>query len=291
MTRSKLKPVSAPEAGQAYAVYWSIYTDLKGRTQFRDLYWDRLKDLIGRPAKLVGIEREDLWPSGRPSPELRCHVWTFIRAASSEEAISETVRAAMRVAPGWRILTVRPEDDDETFEMVWDRPRDGAPSELPLPRLTSILASVHHDTGFRIYPGGRSAGSLQRSSRTIVPNQGRGTFAATWDFEVQTSTKRELMEAHWPILSRRFGDDGVELIDLQKRGGDVGPFRFKLRHVVKEVAQSEAMLMVLHQSEGMVLSVEDRGSSVVLLGRRDVPDRTKAHWLKSFEVCWQAENT
>lgn len=54
-----------------YAVYWSIYTDLRGREQFRRLYWEKLKDLIGRPAKLVGIEREELWPSGKPSRELR----------------------------------------------------------------------------------------------------------------------------------------------------------------------------------------------------------------------------
>lgn len=50
-----------------YATYWSTYTDLRGRNQFRNLYWDKFKDLIGRPAKLVGIERERLWPSGKPS--------------------------------------------------------------------------------------------------------------------------------------------------------------------------------------------------------------------------------
>lgn len=289
MTRRRQQQVTADEAGQAYAVYWSIYTDLRGRNHFRDLYWDKLKDLIGRPAKLVGIEREDLWPSGKPSAELRCHVWNFFEAETSAEAIVEVVRAAMRVAPGWRILTFRPEADDEVFEMIWDRPRAGA-SDLPLPRLTSILVSIHHDTGFRIEPGGRSASNVKRTSRKLVAVRRMGTLQAEWEFQVQTSTKRELLETHWPLLQRRFAGTTTEMFDLAKRSGDIGPFYFKVRQVVSGATEAEAVGYLLQQSYRMLLSLDhDKSGGFVMRGRSDAPDSTNAHWLRAFEARFVAD--
>jgi hypothetical protein len=113
-------------SSRPYAASWSTYTDLRGRNQFRNLYWDKYKDLIGRPAKLVGIEREDLWPSGKPSRELRCNIWRFLSANSDADAIADMIRAAFRIAPVWRVLTPPrldlPHDNDghELVELIWD---------------------------------------------------------------------------------------------------------------------------------------------------------------------------
>ncbi len=162
--RARLRRRDGSAAPQPYAVYWSIYTDLRGRQQFRKLYWDRLKDLIGRPAKLVGIEREELWPSGLPAPELRCHVWRFYKADSLSDVILETMRAAFRVAPTWRILIPPQKDatDAESFEILWDRkPEHVASGQLPLPLLNSIMIGLHRDTGFRIGPGYTVEGDLR----------------------------------------------------------------------------------------------------------------------------------
>ena len=279
---------------QAYAVYWSIYTDWRGRRDFRKLYWDRLKDAIGRPAKLVGIEREDQWPSGLPSHELRCHVWRFFRAASDADATAETLRSIMRVAPEWRILSPSSRlDEDDLIEMIWDRNPQGSDraSELPFPKLTSILVSLKRDTGFRVRAGFtvRCGGEKERptTSSLCAPLRAKGSIRAIWQMQVQTSTKRELMETHWPLLQRRFGGEAAELIDLEKRRGDVGPFRFSVCQSLASVTETEAIMAVLEQCAGLIVSVETpRKRAFVIRGRSDRPDPTNAHWLRGFEATW-----
>ena len=282
---------------QPYAVNWSIYTDLRGRRQFHNLYWDKLKDIIGRPAKLIGIEREDLWPSERPSRELRCHVWRYFSASGDGNAVCETLSAAFRVAPEWRVLIAaqphpnQDEADYELFEIVWNRAADDVSSEqLPLPQLTSIMVGVHGDRGFRIRPGYTIEGGGQRErprAMSVSNPQGvRGSFVVHWDLHVQTSTKRELMETHWPLLQRRFGGEGAEMIDLEKRAGDIGPFKFRIKQVLYDVLECEFLLSVLAHSEGMHISKNAllTGAPIALRGENRGPYPMDAHRVLGFET-------
>jgi len=263
-----------------YAVYWSIYTDHRGRQHFRQLYWDRLKDLIGRPAKLVGIEREEHWPSKRPVRELRCHVWRHFRARSDAEAIVETLRAASRVAPVWRVMIApRPERSDDPLHqplsIIWDRHPDRADLEqLPLPLLSSILVQIHRDTGFRIRPGIQVLGGGEKERPTGIPlldePQDRRFYAVTWRMQVQTSTKRSLMETHWPRLQNRFGTH-AEMVDLERRSGETGPYKFSIRQDLRDVTESEAVARILAQASGLRISLTmaDDGSIACLRGIHD----------------------
>lgn len=254
-----------PSDHQSYAVYWSIYTDFRGRQQFRKLYWDRLKDLIGRPAKLIGIEREALWPSGAPSHELRCHVWRFFMADNFEHAVAETMRAASRVAPDWRVVNAPrtappPDRTDELFVLNWCRDAVGQSStDLPLSKLTDIQVSLNVDTGFRVRPGFTIAGGgdKERPALAMLPRRenARRTYAAEWRMQLQTSTKRELLETHWPQLQAWFGE-GAEMIELEKRSGDTGPFQFKVRKVWLDVTEDWFVTTVLTRCGGLHVILE-----------------------------------
>lgn len=278
-----------------YAVYWSIYTDLRGREQFRKLYWEKLKDLIGRPAKLVGIVREEIWPSGAPSHELRCHVWRYCSADEVEHAVAETMRAAYCVAPEWRVLTMprfnSPEDrGDELFVIDWYRDAEEAQtSKLPLPKLTTIQISLNRDTGFKVMPGYtvRGSGRCERPGPALPARliQSPRTYTAEWRMQVQTSTKRELMETHWPILQSRFGE-AAEMVDLQKRSGDVGPFKFSIRNVWADLTEDTFVTAVLARSGGLHVSCErdETGSLVTMRGVRRHDGGPDAHQLLGFDA-------
>ncbi len=285
-----------PSDHQSYAVYWSIYTDFRGRQQFRKLYWDRLKDLIGRPAKLIGIEREYLWPSGAPSHELRCHVWRNFSAASDTEAISYTFRSACRVASAWKPFAAPVWDpmgsqaNDDVFEMVWYRNTDNrASDQLELPCLTTIMVSVRRDMGFRVRPGftvaGGGASEPDLSHPVLSRHVSQGNFAVTWHVHVQTSNKRALMETHWPLLQDRFGKD-AEMIDLEKRSGDIGPFKFSIRQSLPLIGDDELIRKLLDQSDGLAVTLQTAtdGGVTSMRGVRSGSRPLVAHALMGFDA-------
>lgn len=277
------------------AVYWSIYTDLRGREQFRKLYWDKLKDLIGRPAKLVGIEREESWQIGKPSHELRCHVWRYFSTDDLAQAVAETMRAAHRVATEWCVFTpprtASPDDrDDELFVINWYRDAQGTHvAKLPLPKLTTIQISLNRDTGFRVRPGytisGGGGRERPRQKSHVSPDRMQRCYTVTWHMKVQTSTKRELMEKHWPILQSRYGA-GAEMVDLEKRSGDVGPFKFSIRNVWADVAGDTFVTAVLARSGRLHVSCEcdETGSLVTMRGVRRHDGGPNAHQLMGFDA-------
>lgn len=244
-----------------YAVYWSVYTDLRGRTQFRDLYWDKLKDLIGRPAKLVGIEREK-WLGSEMDRELRCHVWRHFRAMSDAEGVLESIRAMYRIAPVWQLLDApirQPRGgmyNDELFEAVWYRDwHEESRCMLPLPRLTTVMVSVMQDSGFRIgkgYTVNRTAASDRPLLPVVVQPEGtKRAFLVRWRIEVQTSTKRELMDIHKSNIERRFGPD-AKLVEVDKRGGDVGPFNCCVQRRFNSLSDEEMCFNMLLLSGGLL---------------------------------------
>ncbi len=293
--RHKAKSVAAPLHGKAYAVYWSIYTDLPGRVPFRRLYWDRLKDAIGRPAKLVGISREVLWPSGLPSHELRAEAWRFACAGSTFDIVADTLDAAFRVAPRWRLLTA-PNESDEVLELIWDRPAAAVDaSPLPFSSLTSILVVIRADTGFGIRPGCilRNGERSKRSFKVplIAAAPPQGSLVVDWHMHVQTSTKRQLMETHWPPLQARFGGD-AELVELEKRSGDTGPFRFLVRQTLAGITAAEAMVATLTNAGGLDLEQIERSETVVRLrGSKGSVPPGRASAILGFEANWHAETS
>jgi hypothetical protein len=283
-----------------YAVYWSIYTDLPGRRLFKLLYWDRLKDLIGRPAKIYGVEREKLWLSGLPSNELRYHVWHFFCAHNDEEAIGEMLRASARIAPEWTIFngpTIHtPTDQDceseDVLELIWYRDSGRYPrqTELPLPRLSTIMISLKRDTGFEIGKGDtvrqRSDGQRPTARLTLSARHDRGSYRIMWKMQVQTSTKRELMETHWPIIRQQFGGDCVQMVELEKRSGDVGPFKFSVQQDFDNLTDDEMISRVLSHCGGMNvwLEVVPEGTIAAFRGVQRAPVPANARVALEFSA-------
>jgi hypothetical protein len=252
---------------QAYHAYWSIYTDLPSRVAFRKLYWEKLKDIVGRPAKLVRIDREMDWPPVRPMRELRCHVYSHFAARTPAEAVTDTLARASKLAFRWQVLDVSEALHDKTVaEFVWNRsvarepagPADSADGGGPLP-LVSVMVSLLADQGDRLRPGMTMCGGGERERpserRVVSPDPSRRDYTASWSAEVQTSTKRSLMETHWPALETRFAPHPIEMVELETRQGDVGSFRFKVRQTLADTTEAEAIAACLHLAAGMKVSL------------------------------------
>lgn len=163
---------------------------------------------------------------------------------------------------------------DEMLILTWDRDAKRQPvADLPLPNLTSIMVSLNRDTGFRVRPGYTisAGGERERPKRiAVVRDQHiRRTYAAEWRMQVKTSTKRELMETHLPLVLGRFGE-GAEMRELEKRIGEKGPFAFKVRKVGSDVTEDTFVTAVLASSAGLDVTLQsnDLDELVALRGRR-----------------------
>jgi hypothetical protein len=89
-----------------------------------------------------------------------------------------------------------------------------------------------------------------------VPNKAaRAHYTALWSAEVQTSTKRSLMDTHWPVLQARFAPHATEMVDLETRSGDIGPFCFKVQQTLAEPTEADAIAACLRLAVGMKVSL------------------------------------
>ncbi len=144
---------------------------------------------------------------------------------------------------------------------------------MPLPKLTDIHISLNRDTGFRARPGytiaGGGEGERPRHKSYVSADKVHRCYAVTWHLQVQTSTKRELMVTHWPILQSRYGE-AAEMVDLEKRSGDIGPFKFSIRNVWSDVAEDTFVTAVLARSGGLHVTCgrDETGSLVTMRGVR-----------------------
>lgn len=289
--KHKVRTPAIDDGAKPYSVYWSIYTDLPGRVAFRKLYWNRLNDAIGRHAHLTGVEREEEWPSQLPSHELRAHVWQHMRTLLFAEAIATMFDAAMRVAPRWRVTSApQPASKvfDTVFELVWDRVPDQEGLVLPFPALTSIMMQVNAGAGRIIRRGFMAYGDdapLLGTPLTRTANE-QGTLTIDWQLQVQTSTKRQLMETHWPPLLARFGGS-AEIIAMDKRSGETGPFSFTVRQTISGITAAEATFATLSNAGSLKVEQIERSEAAMRL--RGVQGKASA--IMAFDATWQRDSS
>jgi hypothetical protein len=116
--------------------------------------------------------------------------------------------------------------------------------------------TLHRDTGFRIGYG-RGCGPKDRlyGTPSVLTTEAHTSYEVHWQVSVQTATKHSLMEKHWPLLKARFGGDRAEMVELDKRSGDGGPFSFKIRQRFAEVTEDDLLRAVMPQATGMHVSL------------------------------------
>ncbi len=290
--------MSADANEQADVAYWSIYTDLPGRVAFRKLYWDEVKDIIGRPATLVAIEREDDWTLKRPSRELRCHAYSYFRAASSSEAIADVVRRANMFGKPWLVFGADHflDPDADIADLVWYRglsPEDGLwagfpESETRLPCLTSVMVNLSIDRGDRLRAGytirGRGHKERPTQVRRVASEAGVVAFTARWLVEIFAANETEMLGRCWTELQQKFDTGLVEIVDIEHPSGEGMPFRLRVRHALAETTEGEAIASYVRLAAEMVVVMETGGDGrfSLLSGRTRYPSSAKP--FKSFEL-------
>lgn len=103
--------------------------------------------------------------------------------------------------------------------------------------------------------------------------------------QVQTSTKQSLMETHWPKLRQRFSAGTTEMVDLQKRSGDKGPFRFTIRQTVEGVTANEATVLALLHAEGQISRDTSTDGGFTLRGDSG-SSSCSGYDVEAFEARW-----
>lgn len=66
-------------------------------------------------------------------------------------------------------------------------------------------------------------------------------FSISFSIYLQTSTKRDLIDLHWPLIRQRLGGT-AELGEVAKRSGDTGPFHFFATMTIESAAWQHAVV-------------------------------------------------
>ncbi len=112
-----------------------------------------------------------------------------------------------------------------------------------------------------------------------------GSLVIDWHMQVQTSTKQSLLETHWPKLQQRFSAGTTEMVDLQKRSGETGPFRFTVRQTVEGVTANEATVLALLHAEGQISRDTSTDGAFALRGDSG-SSSCSGYDVEAFEARW-----
>lgn len=298
---SRVRASGTTEAGEAaipYFAYWSIYTDLT-RIPFRKLYWPQLKEIVGPTSRLLHrIEREENYWLRRPMRELRCHAYSFFRARRPADALGHVVKRASGLGALWQVLQASVDSGaDSISEMLWDRHNANRPgfdhSPGTLPMLLDVMVSLRVDDGDWLGGGHtrlRKHAQTRPEPRPLIEigaGLGSGQLEAMWQVETQTSTKKELLEEHWPRLRQTFTDPLAEMCNLQKRAGDIGPFRYQVRQTFDAPTAADVLAACLphcRPSMHVRFGFAPDGTLSRLEGINARPDATNATRLLGLEL-------
>lgn len=72
-------------------------------------------------------------------------------------------------------------------------------------------------------------------------------YTISWSFYVQTSTKKKLLEEHWPNITMRW-DIALEIDEIEKRENDTGPFHIYATMTIDAPDDRQAVTVCLEKA-------------------------------------------
>ncbi|MEQ1615265.1 MAG: hypothetical protein ABL904_21140 [Hyphomicrobiaceae bacterium] len=261
---------------QPYVAYWSIYTDLRGRRQFKTLYWDRLKAIIGRPAKLSGMEREDYNPG-----ELRCHVYSYLAAETAADCAVHVLKCALKLATPWTVVF---EQGEEGPEFLWNRDYNVVAAEhMPLPRLTTVMVTIQPGSGGRYRSIFRKGGRPLAQPYFVQSGPARD-YEVLWTELIHTTRADKIEELYWPHLRQRLGEIAIDLIGTARHPDFDGETVLTARQRLPARRETDAVLHCLHSMPRGYLSADFGPDGRIAVLRGSVADRSTNVTSRSFEL-------
>jgi hypothetical protein len=258
--------------------------------------------MIGRPVKLAGIEREMDYRAMRPMRELRAHAYSHFRADNRADALVHVLRSASQLGQPWMNLNsgISLDPERDVAEPVWYRGlkpgeekwADYPESQTPNPALTTVMVTLRVDTGNRLRRGYTIIGDGENERPASLPNVSNCTeqvpnrLVAIWSAETTTSKKQTLFETHGPALQHTFRLGTAELINVEKRSSEVGPYRYRVRQTLDDFAENAVIAACLQRSQDMHICYSDTrcGSQPILTGIRRCAPASGASQLTGFEL-------
>ncbi len=265
------------------AAWWSFYVRAWSRRRLRVKHLRALEVLLGHRIQVTRIERQ----KRRPGVYL-VEAWSNIDTPTVERAAMYVLRQVSRFTSSVRqsqcLLFENDEEEDDLVAFYWDEPE-----------LTDLPGFVSSGVLLKLWPDdpgsdwAAAAGPADRicmelvmfsqtlRSRPLMVLQPIALplrkFVMDLDIHVQCSTKEKLVQRHWPaFLEHRLGGE-AELIAIETRSFDQGPFKVHARRHLECMADDQAIghCLALTGGKRLVIECDPSGRLIRLSATTDPP--------------------
>lgn len=248
-------------------VWWSFWINSWSRRRLQCGPIHNLESILGHCLQVRTIERD-------PKRRGVYHVdaWSYLETQSLEQGsvavLKQVQRLASPVLQAFAFNSAPTSQSDDVISFYW-----GLKEQFGLPKVFSTGVLLKHDPNpFEpvnpradedIMELWRDAGSLEHQSLvrsapliTLLDIGPSRNFNMDFDIRIQTSTKRKLLDYHWPKFKDAWFKGDIDLIDITDGPHKLLPYKLTARRSLTAVTDDEAIAACLTHTAGHNLRSE-----------------------------------